>query len=101
LWLVQLVVAGIVFLAACIANENKYFYSIAVGIPLFFFLTNMLANMGNKLAGFRFLSLYTLFPIETITAGEPAIIYLLILGIMVVALFGIGSAYFIKKDFSI
>ncbi|MGL5978303.1 MAG: ABC transporter permease, partial [Erysipelotrichaceae bacterium] len=46
LWLVQLVVAGIVFLAACIANENKYFYSIAVGIPLFFFLTNMLANMG-------------------------------------------------------
>lgn len=48
-FLLQLMIGGIVFSAACFFNESKNFYMIGCGLPLIFFLISMMGNMGEKL----------------------------------------------------
>jgi len=100
--LLHLAIAGIVFFSASFFNDSKNFYSIGAGIPLVFFLINMLANMGGKLENFKYFSLYTLFPKDQIIAGESGVaIYNIALAIIAIILFGAGIVSFTKKDFSL
>jgi len=100
--LLHLAIAGIVFFSACFFNDSKNFYSIGAGIPLVFFLVNMLANMGGKLENFKFFSLYTLFPKDQIIAGESGVaIYNIALVAIAIVLFLAGIISFTKKDFSL
>ena len=100
--LLHLAIAGIVFFSACFFNDSKNFYSIGAGIPLVFFLVNMLANMGGKLENFKFFSLYTLFPKDQIIAGESGVaIYNIALVAIAIVLFSAGIISFTKKDFSL
>ena len=100
--LLHLAIAGIVFFSACFFNDSKNFYSIGAGIPLVFFLVNMLANMGGKLENFKFFSLYTLFPKDQIIAGESGVaIYNIALAAIAIVLFLAGIISFTKKDFSL
>jgi len=100
--LLHLAIAGIVFFSACFFNDSKNFYSIGAGIPLVFFLVNMLANMGGKLENFKFFSLYTLFPKDQIIAGESGVaIYNIALAAIAIVLFSAGIISFTKKDFSL
>ena len=97
--LVQLVIAGIAFLSACIFNESKYYYALGAGIPLIFFLINMLSNMGEKLKNLKYFTIYTLLPTDKIIQGEGEIwIYNLVLIIIAIVLFGVGVKIFTKKD---
>lgn len=101
-FLVQLAIAGIVFFAACFFNDTKNFYSIGAGVPLVFFLINMLANMGDKLENLKFFTLYTLFPKDQIVSGDAGYAaYNIALAVIAVILFTAGIAYFTKKDFSL
>lgn len=100
--LVQLGIAGIVFLSACVFNESKNFYAVGAGLPILFFLINMLSNMGEKLEILKYFSFYTLFPKDQIVAGDSgAIFYNLLLAAIAFVLFGTGIITFMKKDFSI
>ena len=100
--LLHLAVAGIVFFSASFFNDSKNFYTIGAGIPLVFFLINMLANMGGKLENFKFFTIYTLFPKNQIIAGESGVaIYNVALVIIAIVLFTAGIISFTKKDFSL
>ena len=100
--LLHLAIAGIVFFSACFFNDSKNFYSVGAGIPLVFFLINMLANMGGKLENFKFFSIYTLLPKDQIIAGESGVaVYNIALVLIAIVLFGAGIARFTKKDFSL
>ena len=100
--LVQLAIAGIGFLSACIFNESKYYYAAGAGIPLLFFLINMLSNMGEKLENLKYFTIYTLLPTEKIIQGEGEVwIYNVALIIITIVLFGLGIRIFEKKDLSL
>ena len=97
--LMQLAVAGIVFLAACTLSEVKQYYMVGAGIPILFFLMQMLANMGDKLKNLKYLTIYTLFPAEKIVSGAGSywqnnLILLLIAAILFVC----GMVFFKKRD---
>lgn len=98
--LVWLVICSIAFLAACFFQESKYFYTFGAGIPLLFFLLQMISNMGGKLEKVKYFTLYTLLPAEKIISGEGScFMEHMILVCMAAVLFGIGVLYFKKKDF--
>lgn len=98
--LVWLVICGIAFLAACFCNESKYFYTFGAGVPLLFFLLQMISNMGEKLENLKYATIYTLLPAEKIISGEGGYAAEHIsLICMAVVLFGIGVLHFKRKDF--
>ena len=100
--LLQLMIASIVFAAACVFNESKNFYTVGCGLPLLFFLFSMIGNMGDKLEKFKYISLYTLFPADKIVVGESGVWeYNLIMAAVAIVLFVGGSVYFTRKDLSI
>lgn len=97
--LLHFVLSGIAFLSACLFNESKGYFALGAGIPLAFYLINMLANMGNDLEKFKYFTIFTLVPGEEIIAGTSNVIYsnltLCVIGIL---LYIFGSVYFVKKD---
>lgn len=92
-------VASICFLASCLSNETKRFFLFGAGIPILFYLIQMLANMGGKLENLKYATLFTLFNAGDIVAGnaEARLLFLVMLGIGV-SLFGISLAVFCKRD---
>lgn len=97
--LLQLAIGGIVFFAACIFNEARNYYAIGAGIPLAFFLLNLLGNMGGKLENLKYATIYSLLPADKIIAGESGLWqYNLALAIIGAAFFAGGIVLFSKRD---
>lgn len=95
-------ISGISFLSSVIANDTKYSLLFGAGIPVFFFLIQMLVNTGDKLSGLKYLTLFTLFNPEGIVNGDAsAIVMIGVLAIIAIALYGISFAVFKKKDLSV
>ena len=95
-------VAGIAFFAACMFSESKYYYAVGAGIPILFFLFQMMGNMGEDLEFFKYMTIYTLLPADDIVAGnaDALVPCLVLLGISVL-LSGAGCIIFTKRDLSL
>lgn len=100
--LIQLLVCGIAFLAACVCSEAKNYYILGAGLPILFFLMQMLSNMGEKLENLKYLTVYTLLPASKIVAGESGVWCqnVIMFGLAIV-LFGTGIWWFCKRDLSV
>ena len=92
-------VGSISFCTACFVSESKYYYLIGAGLPIAFFMFQMLGNMGDKLKGFKYVSLYSLLPTDKIVsdANDFWLPVIALLGIAIV-LSIIGCYYFKKRD---
>ncbi len=95
-------IAGIAFLAACCSSESKYYYLFGAGIPIVFFLFQMLGNMGDDFSFLKYLTIYSLFQADNLVAGDiesflPCVL-LLFIGFV---LSGMGCVFFQKRDFSV
>ena len=100
--LLQFAIAGICFFAASFFDDAKQYYAFGAGIPLFFYLIKMLANMGDKLEIMKYFTIFTLLPTDLIVTGDPQVIfYNLALSGIGILLFGGGIIIFTRKDFSI
>jgi ABC-2 type transport system permease protein len=98
----HLAVSGIAFFGACFFNESKGYFAVGAGIPILFYLIQMLANMGDKLDFLKYFTLYTLFPGDKIMSGdEGALVSNIVLVGIAVILYVTGIVRFIKKDLSI
>lgn len=97
----HLLLGSITFLSACIFNESKHFTLYGVGLPIIFLLTHMLSNMGDKLAFFKYFSVFSLFPKEAIIAGESSTVMNLVMIGGAFILFSIAIKVFTKKDLSL
>ncbi|MFA9378932.1 MAG: ABC transporter permease subunit [Lachnotalea sp.] len=98
-FLLHIVVSGIAFLAACLFNEEKSYLALGAGLPIAFYLIQMLSNMGDSLEKLKYLTLYTLLPSSNIVAGDGGVLEAnLILIVMAIALYTVGFIRFIKKD---
>lgn len=96
--LIQLVILGIAFLSACVFNESKYYYTVGAGLPILFFLINMLSNMGDKLENLKYFTIYSLLPINKIVEGADVGVYNITLAIIATILFILGIRIFTKRD---
>lgn len=98
----QLLISGIVFLAACACSEAKNYYGLGAGLPILFFLMQMISNMGEKLENLKYLTVYTLLPTSKIVEGESGVWCqnVIMLGLAVV-LFSGGSWWFCRRDLSV
>ena len=102
LLLMQFMNLGIGFTAACFCSESRHFYLLGAGIPILFFLFQMLSNMGGSMEKLKYFTLYFLFPAEKIVqAGGDVWPRNLIMASIALALFAAGILWFRRRDLSI
>lgn len=99
LYCLHIAISGLGFFASCISNDTKLSYSISAGIPIGFFIIQLLANMGGKLENLKYVTIFTLLDTNKLINGESAGVW------MFLALFSIGIVLYIagilifnKKD---
>lgn len=96
--LLQLAIAGITFFAACLFNDSKGYFVVGAGLPLVFYIIQMMANMGGDLKNLKYATIFTLLDGTKIIEGSSVIIQNGILAGIAVVLFLFGGIYFTKKD---
>lgn len=98
----QFAVTGIAFLSACVFSESRHYYTIGAGLPILFFLIQMVSNMGEKLENLKYVTIYTLLPAEDIVTGDAMFrVQDGVLLLLAVVLFGGGMWWFGRRDLSI
>lgn len=95
----HLAVSSIGFISACFFNEAKGYFFLGAGLPILFYLIQMLANMGEELEFLKYFTLYTLMPGDKIIAGEGGVLLsnIILLAIAFI-LYTLGALNFTKKD---
>ena len=100
--LLQFAIAGIAFLVACVCSEAKQYYMFGAGIPLIFFLMQMISNMGEKLEILKYFTVYSLLSATDIVQGQSGYwIENVILSVITVVLFVAGGAWFCRRDLAL
>lgn len=98
IYFLHIALSGICFFASCISNDTKRSFTIGAGIPIAFFLIQMLANLGGKLANLKYFTIFTLFNTSDIIAGKSVVFPIIILASVAIVLYGIGIFNFSKRD---
>lgn len=97
-YFLHIALSGICFFASCISNDTKRSVTIGAGIPVAFFLIQMLGNMGGKLENLKYFTIFTFFNTNDIIAGKSVVFPILILAAVAIVLYGIGIFIFSKRD---
>lgn len=99
LYLLHVAISGFCFFISCISNDTKTSYSLSIGIAVGFYLIQMLANMGGKLEGLKYVTIFSLYNSSDIIAGKSYIaIQWIVLGIIGVGFYIGGVCAFRKRD---
>ena len=72
--IMTLAISSICFFFSCIFNEAKYSLAFGAGIPLLFFIVNMLRNVGSNYNWLKYLTIYSLFNPHAIVTGEESVL---------------------------
>lgn len=101
-FLFHFMIMSICFLAACIFHDSRGYFTLGAGLPLLFYVLEMMANLGGQLEKLQYATLFTLFPGEKIIAQDSGVwqANLLLFAIGAV-LYLVGALYFTRRDFSI
>lgn len=99
LYCLHISISGLGFFASCISNDTKLSYSLSAGIPIGFFIIQLLANMGGKLENFKYFTIFSLFNTDKLIKGESSGIWMFIILLLIgVILYTIGILRFDKRD---
>lgn len=98
LFLLMFATSSISFLFSCVFDLSKHSLAFGAGLPLAFFLFQLMGQVSEDLEGFKYLSLNTLFDKEAILNGESYFIQYVILGVLGVVLYALGIRIFQHKD---
>lgn len=90
--------SSISFFSSCFFNLSKYSIALGAGLPLFSQIMHMMANTDESLAGFKYVSINTLFPARAIVRDQMFVPQLLILIVFALVLYSAGMYHFSKKD---
>lgn len=100
--LFDLAVSGICLFAACFFNETRWYLAVGAGLPLVFYVIQMMANMGDKLENLKYATIFTLMPGQDILDGTGNVILNCILMAAIwLVLYVIGGLVFTRKDLSV
>ena len=95
---IHIAISGICFFASCISNDMKLAYSIGAGVPIAFYIIQMLVNMGGKLEKLKYFTLFTLFEPNNIATGNYHIEFLIAAFIIGIVFYILGILLFSKRD---
>ena len=98
-WLLRAAITGIVFFVSCCASGSKFYYLAGGGLPVLFFLIQMVSNMGEKLEKLKYVTIYSLLPAEKIL--EEDVLFPIQNGVLLLiaaALFLLGAWQFQRRD---
>ena len=99
LYCLHIAISGLGFFASCVSNDTKLSYSISAGIPIGFFIIQLLANMGGRLENFKYFTILTLFDTDKLINGEASGIWMfLVLLAIGIILYIFGVLRFNKRD---
>lgn len=97
--LLTLAISSICFFFSCIFNEAKYSLAFGAGIPILFFIINMLRNIGDRFEWLQYMTLYSLFEPHDLVTGEQEIV---LIGLAFIAiallLYSLGIIIFSRRN---
>lgn len=96
----MLMSSGISFFASCLFNLSKNSLALGAGLPLFFYIMNLLWPFDRALDFFKYLTLFSLYRPLGVAAGVDATLIAgyIIMPIVGLALYAAGIVVFKKKD---
>lgn len=98
-FLLHMLISSIGFFAACFFYESKGFFAAGAGLPILFYLIQMISNAGEKFKDLKYCTIFTLFPGDKIVEGAKSVLSLNItMTVMAAVLFIVGVIKFKKKD---
>jgi ABC-2 type transport system permease protein len=97
-FLLMFATASISFLFSCVFNLSKNSLALGAGIPVAFFIFQIMSQVGSSLENFKYLSLNTLFALGEITSGGTFIPQFIALGVLGTVLYTVGIKVFKEKD---
>jgi ABC-2 type transport system permease protein len=98
LFLLMFAISSISFLFSCIFNLSKNSLALGAGIPIAFFLFQLMSQVDESLEGFKYLSLNSLFDTNAILNDGSYLTKFIALAVVGVVLYGIGMRIFMEKD---
>jgi len=94
-----LALSGICFLFSCLFDDTRYSLALGGGIPVLFFVINMLKNVGPNYGWLRYLTLFSLYRPAEILAGDQSVwANSAILVAIAAVLYGGGIYIFDRRD---
>jgi len=97
-FLLMFAISSISFLFSCIFNLSKNSLALGAGIPIAFFVFQIMGQISESMEGFKYLSLNTLFDTEAVISGGNYWVQYVILAAVGVVLYVIGMRAFKEKD---
>ena len=91
-------IGSISFAASCIFNLSKKSLALGAGLPVAFFVFKILAQTGDGLQMFKYISLNTLFDPNAILAGSGYAVQFVVLAVIGIVLYIVGLECFKRKD---
>ncbi len=98
LLLLMFATSGISFLFSCVFNLSKNSLAFGAGIPLAFFLFQLMGQVSESLEGIKYISLNSLFDTDAILKGDGYMVQFVILALVGIVLYAIGIRIFQEKD---
>lgn len=98
LFLLMFATSGISFFFSCVFNLSKNSLALGAGIPVAFFIFQLMSQVSDSLDGFKYVSMNTLFDTNAILNGEGFFIQFLILLVIGIVLYALGIRVFQQKD---
>ncbi len=97
--LMTIAVSSICFFFSCLFSEVKYSIAFGGGVPVFFFVINMLRNIGGNYDWLQYLTIYSQFnPHQIVSGEEPVLQVCLIFAGIALVLFSAGIAIFSRRN---
>lgn len=97
--MMTLAISSICFFFSCIVNESKYSLAFGGGIPIFFFIIDMLNNIGDDYRWLQYLTLYSLYDANAIVTGEQEITAIcLLFAAIALVLYSLGIIIFSRRN---
>lgn len=92
-------ISGIGFFFSCIFNDTKYSIGFGAGVPIAFFVLNMLANAGEQLVWIKYFTIFTLLNPAQILEGSSftPVAMVILFAIAVITYIG-GIVAFNRRD---
>lgn len=98
LFLLMFATSGISFFFSCLFNLSKNSLALGAGIPIAFFLFQLMAQISESLEGLKYLSMNTLFDTNAILNGDSVTIPFILLTCIGIILYSFGMKIFQHKD---
>lgn len=97
-FLLMFATSSISFLFSCIFNLSKNSLALGAGIPIAFFIFQIMSQVGDSLEGFKYLSLNTLYDTNAIISEGSFSVQFTVLAVIGVVLYAVGMRWFKEKD---